>query len=402
MLHSLQTLPTPLREPASPLLPHDCETPEVLLLHDVLAANIQAMQQRATGQGLELWPHVKTHKCLEIARMQLRAGAAGLTASKPDEALVFLRTGLGPVLLAYPILDPRKVDRVLETSGPTRVLFILDSPEGATCLAGAAERHNRQLEVFIKIDVGLGRCGLRPTDPALPRLARAVADLAPAGSRGHGLRLVGLLSHAGQAYAAADRHGVADVAEQERRHMLLAREKVSQATRRSPHSLLLSVGSTPTVLAAPSFEGIAALRPGNYVFLDRGALRLGLASLADVALWVLARVVSGNREHLIIDAGAKTLALDLGAHGSGGKDFGYGLAWPLFPEAGTEPLQVVRLSEEHGFVSRPPHLDVPLGALLAVLPNHACPVANLAERFRVIGAPDGLTFWSVDARAKVR
>jgi D-serine deaminase-like pyridoxal phosphate-dependent protein len=398
----LQTLPHALRVPDTLQILHECETPEVLLLHDVLAANIQAMQQRAVGQGLELWPHVKTHKCLEIARMQLHAGAAGLTASKPDEALIFLKAGLGPLLLAYPVLDPRKLDRVLKAAGPTRVLCILDSPEGAASLAAAAERHDRELEVCIKIDVGLGRCGLRPTDPALPHLARTVAELAPDNSSRHGLRLVGLLSHAGQAYGAADYQGVALVAEEERRLMLQARETVCQATQRPLPSLRLSVGSTPTVLAAPSYEGIDDIRPGNYVFLDRGALRLGLASSAEVALWVLARVVSGNKAHLIIDAGAKTLALDLGAQGSGDNDFGFGLAWQLSPNAGLEPLQVVRLSEEHGFVARPAHMDVPLGALLAVLPNHACPVANLAERFLVFGAPDGTTFWSVDARAKVR
>ncbi len=381
------------------------ETPEVLLSGDILGQRIQTMGRLARQHGQELWPHVKTHKSLAIAQMQLEAGASGLTAAKSEEAAVFLNAGLGPVILAYPTLDAAKLDRVLESAdtGRTRVLFIVDSADGASSLALAAQRHNRDLEVYIKVDVGLGRCGLEADDPELLTLARHLSHTLAGASKSPGLRLAGLLSHAGHAYAAGAPHDVREIAEQERLLMLRARDLVAGSLEISPDSLRLSVGSTPTVLACPDFTGLHSIRPGNYVFLDRSVTRLGLATPRDVSLWVLARVVSKNRNFLIIDAGAKTLALDRAPHGMGGEDYGHGLAWPLScPDI--PPLPVARLSEEHGLVSRNlhPDLDLPVGALMAILPNHACPVANLAERYLVHHQDKGLSFWNVDARAKVR
>lgn len=162
----------------------------------------------------------------------------------------------------------------------------------------------------------------------------------------------------------------------------------------------VSVGATPTFLESRSYEGITEARPGNYVFLDLTPVRLGLVGLNRVALSVLSTIVSVNEDYFIIDAGSKVLSSDHGAHGTGGTT-GHGIAYHLDDyEAHENGLTVARLSEEHGFVKRD-GCNLVVGTRLRVIPNHACPVVNLAEEVAVI-KDDGLVRWPVDARAKVR
>lgn len=372
------------------------QTPEVLVL-PALEANIRGMQQRADAAGLELWPHFKTHKCLEIARMQRAAGAAGFTTAKPGEALTLLAAGLGPVLVAYPLLDPVRVAPLLEASRETglAVRCIADSAAGVDALEQAASRAQHQLEVCIKIDVGLRRCGVQAQGPELPELAARI-EAAP-----H-LRLRGLLSHAGHAYGAADSDAVRRIAAEERGLLLQAAQRLGRPCR-------LSVGSTPTALASDDFRGLHELRPGNYVFMDRTPLRLQLAQQREVALLVLASVVSMNEENIIIDAGSKTLGLDKAPHGiapaGADGDFGHGLVHWLEPgPPGPRPQLVSRLSEEHGFISRrqAPGFTPALGARVLLVPNHACVVANLALRLALVSPDAPPRFAAVDARGQVR
>jgi D-serine deaminase-like pyridoxal phosphate-dependent protein len=207
---------------------------------------------------------------------------------------------------------------------------------------------------------------------------------------------VGILSHAGHAYAASNRAEIAGIAAEERAIMLRVRDRLQA----DGHELSeISVGSTPTVLASESFDGITEARPGNYVFSDATAVRLELGRLDDVALTILATIISANDRYFIIDAGSKVLSSDLGAHGTGGA--GYGLALPLERSDNDSPLRVVRLSEEHGFVKRAGS-DLPIGTKLRIIPNHACPVANLADRLTIVSRSEVVDEWLVAGRGKVR
>ena len=367
------------------------ETPCVLVDHARLLENIAWGQRTADAHRVKLRPHIKTHKSLQIARLQIEAGAVGVTASKADEALVFLRGGIKSVTVAYPQVAPEKVERLLaaaEENG-AEVRFLVDSPEGVGPLARAAEQRNRQVGVFLKIDVGLHRCGLQETDPRLLPLVEQIA-------RSRWLRFVGLLSHAGHAYAAADAGQVRAIAEEECALLDRVRSRLEAAGHEVAE---VSVGATPTFLASQSYQGITEVRPGNYVFLDRSALRLGLAGPERIALSVLATIVSVNPDYFIIDAGSKVLSSDLGAHGTG-MPGGFGTAYPL-PDCGSheQGMAILKLSEEHGFVPREGR-SLPVGARLRIFPNHACPVVNLAEEL-VVRKETGFARWPVDARAKV-
>ena len=372
---------------------NEIETPAVIVDHKRLLRNIDWAQEVAKRRGLALRPHVKTHKCLEIARLQLKGGAVGLTASKVDEALVFIEAGVPSITVAYPLVDPRKLQRLLSAAKECRtdLRVVVETTTGVEVMAHAVSEMQINVGVFVEIDVGLGRCGLREDDPALLHLVHRIQN-------SDQLRFAGLLSHAGHAYAASNAAEVAHIAANECNILQRVRRRLEEGHIEAAE---VSVGSTPTVLASDRFDGITEIRPGNYVFMDRTPLRLGLATLDQIALTVLVTVVSRNRDYLIIDAGSKVLTSDLGAHGTKGT-LGYGLAFPVAEPIRTgTSLPVVRLSEEHGFVEHGGR-EIEIGTKLRIVPNHACPVVNLADELLVVSGNGDVAKWPVAARGKVR
>lgn len=368
------------------------ETPAVVVNRERLVGNIERVAAIARNAAVCVRPHVKTHKCIEIARLQLEHGAIGITAAKTDEAITFLANGFRSVTIAYPSVDLRKFRRLVEVARHcgAELRIVVDSARGAQVAREVATSEAFTIGVFLKVDVGLHRCGILPDHPELVRLGAEI-------SRSHRLEFRGLLSHAGHAYAAASRDEIAQVAAHECRQMQVARERLAAAGIAVAE---VSVGSTPTVLGATTFDGVTEIRPGNYVFLDRTAVRLGLATFDHVALSVFATVVSANDRYLIVDAGSKTLSSDLGAHGTGAGS--YGTAFPANEEPGESPgAEVVRLSEEHGWIERG-KFDAEIGSTVRILPNHACPVANLAEELVVESARCAVDRWQVAARGKVK
>ena len=354
-----------------------------------MEANLDRGARLAAAAKVTLRPHIKTHKSLKIALEQEARGAGGITASKPEEALVFLRSGLGSLTVAYPLVDRAKIARLLHEAAQrgAELTLIADSRFGVQALAGAAGEVGSTASVMLKVDVGLHRCGIDPEAPEALALATEIA-------RTPSLAFAGLLSHAGHAYGAKGPDEVRAVARGERQLMMGLASRLSQAGLDVPR---VSVGSTPTVFLNDGFEGITEVRPGNYVFMDLTQVALGVARMEDIALSVLATVVSRNDRYLIVDAGSKVLSSDRGPHGSD-RIAGFGKAIPL--TGGPTLLPVSRLSEEHGFVEHG-GAALPIGARLKIYPNHACPVPNLADAYVVLDG-DGFETWPVDARGKVQ
>ena len=368
------------------------ETPCVVISEPRLEQNLGRMAALAARAGVRLRPHVKTHKSLALAALQMSGGAVGLTASKADEAIVFLEGGAPSVTAAYPIRDARKLDRLFACAARlgADLRMIADSTELVEILGETGRRQLIRPGVFLKVDVGLGRVGVDPLGDEALAVARAAA------AHPH-LNFRGLLSHAGHAYAAPDAIAIAEIAEAERRTLLALAARLRTA---SVPVEEISVGSTPSVLGARDFKGLTEIRPGNYVFLDMTAVRLGLARLEDVALTVLTTVVSRNDRYAIVDAGSKVLSSDKGAHGTDAD--GYGRAYP-FDAAGCcdgPGRSVARLSEEHGWVEDAA-ADLKPGDRLRIVPNHSCVVANLVGRAWLEDALGVGRPWIMDARGVV-
>jgi D-serine deaminase-like pyridoxal phosphate-dependent protein len=329
---------------------------------------------------VRLRPHIKTHKTLEIAAMQTASGARGLSLAKTGEAEVFAKAGFRDLFVAYPIVGPEKLRRLVALGEDVRLAVGVDSLEGAGALAEAFRAANRRLDVLLKVDVGFHRVGVSPAEAL--RTALRIAEL-------RGLNLRGFFTHAGQAYQQETPEAVAAVGSIEGQIL------VSVAAEALAAGLPIedvSPGSTPTAPHVMAVPGVTECRPGNYVFHDATQVSLGVCTPADCALTVLATVASvSGRERAVVDAGSKTLSSD-----------------PLRPRPQGHGLVVgrrsrlVRLSEEHGVIQVEDGEAFSVGERVRIVPNHSCVVANLHDRLCCVRGERVEGVWNVAARGMVQ
>lgn len=363
----------------------EVDTPSVMVDKDVLLTNIEKMSSFARNHGVHLRPHVKAHKTVEIAKIQREMGANGLCVAKLDEAEAMAAAGFSDILVAYELVGQQKLERLLYLTEKVSITILVDSIPAAKALSQAATSRSKVIPCLIEVDSGLGRTGVPPGKPAL--------ELALSLLKYPGLKLKGLLTHAGHAYAARNRSELELIGRGEAEALLSTAALLRQA---GIGSAVLSVGSTPTVRISGAVTGINEIRPGNYVFNDATQVALGVARREDCALSVLTTVISRpTPDRIVIDAGGKTLALDRGAHGISQLP-GYGLV------KNHQGFVIERLSEEHGIVSLPPESPVTVGDRLEVIPNHACPVVNLTDTLYVHENHRVVNQWRVTARGGVR
>lgn len=367
----------------------DLATPCALVDLDRLNRNLECMARLAREAGVALRPHAKTHKTVEIARRQLDLGAVGVTVATLGEAQALADGGIEDIRVARPVVGGSSIARLLNLSRRIRVSAIVDSMAGAEALSAAFAEAGSRLDVLLKVDVGLRRCGVLPSSPEGLALARRIVELP-------GLNFRGLLTHAGQAYGAGSPAEVAEIGRLEGELMAAFAERLRVE---GVEVAEVSVGSTPTVPYSARVAGVTEIRPGNYVFYDRIQVSLGAASLDDCALTVLAMVISRPAsDRAVLDTGSKSLGLDMGAHGREGVD-GYGQI--LAGLEGMEPMAgavIERLSEEHGVARLSPNNSLQVGEPVRIAPNHACPVANYFSRLAVVQEKQVVDWWSVVGR----
>jgi len=346
-------------------------TPAVLIDRAKAVRNLDRMQAAANANGVRLRPHSKTHKSPLIAQWQIDRGAIGICCAKLGEAEVFADAGIADIRLPYPI-SPSNADRVVALTNRTRLSFIVDHPDVAKQWSEALIRRAKQVDVLVKIDVGFHRCGIDPDSRDVLNLIKSVSALP-------GLRLKGLLSHAGQAYHANSEDELRTMAQAEARVM----NDLAERCRKTGVPIEeVSAGATPPARFSIQQKGFTEYRPGNYVYFDRTQVALGAATFDDCALTVLATVVSKpSPDRVIFDSGSKTLTND-GARGFTPAP-GFGVV------VGHENLLIERLSEEHATVKV---LDgsTPLepGDRVRIIPNHSCVVSNLVDQAWLVDGND--------------
>jgi D-serine deaminase-like pyridoxal phosphate-dependent protein len=355
-------------------------TPAVVVDLDVLERNVARMAERARAAGVRLRPHAKTHKCPEIGRLQLAAGAVGLSLAKVGEVEVFVDAGFDDLFLAYPTVGEDKARRLLALTDRARLAAGVDSVEGARTVAAPFRAAGRVLDVLLKVDVGFGRVGVVPE--RVREVAQGVADL-------RSLRLRGIFTHAGHGYLAETPAAVAEIARLEGE--TLAQTAADLRAAGLPIDEV-SVGSTPTAAGAMAVAGVTECRPGNYVFHDASQVALGTCGLEDCALTVAATVVSVPApDRVVVDAGSKTLSSDPLRPRPGG----YG--WILGRKS-----RIQKLSEEHGVIAVEPGESFRVGERVVILPNHACVVANLHDHLVGVSGGRVEAVLRVAARGRVR
>jgi len=360
--------------PAHPREWAELETPVLLVEPAPLARNLARMQARATELGVRLRPHVKTHKSLALWRRQEALGARGITVSTLAEADHFFAHGVSDVLYAA-CIAPAKLAHALRLRQAGCALTVLvDSVASATAVAEGARAAGQRLEVALEIDTDDHRAGLKPDARELTEVAAALD--------GPGTHLWGVLTHAGGSYALAEPAALRACAERERAGCVEAAQRLRAAGHECRE---VSVGSTPTALAATSLAGVTELRAGVYVFHDLVMLGLGVCTREELALSVLTSVTGHQREKgwVLVDAGWMALSRDRGTAAQA-RDHGYGAVCTL-DGRWLEELSFRDANQEHGILVAEPALDVarrfPLGTLLRILPNHACATAAAFPRY---------------------
>ena len=354
------------------------ETPAPVVDLDRLDRNIARVADYARTHGLALRPHVKTHKSPRIAAAQVAAGAAGLTCATPREAEV-MQAASGDLLVAYPPVDARRAARIARLEAD-RVTVALDSVEAVDTMSRAATDAGRTIHVYIELDLGMHRVGVRTAAEAIT-LARRVADE-------RNLEFAGIAFYPGHVRQAMSEQDEAIRAVSDA--LAAAVDELSAAGLRPR---VVSGGSTPTLWRSHEMGPVTEIRPGTYVYNDRTTATIGACELDDCALTVLATVVStAVPRQAVIDAGVKSLGREpiRGAEGDG---FGALLEHP--------EVIVRTMSEEHGILDLSRTSWTPrVGERVRVVPNHVCVVVHLFDEIVGIRGSDVAERWPVAARGR--
>ena len=362
-------------------------TPSLLVDLARVRRNCERMLAFAREGGVRLRPHVKTHKCVEIARLQHGGESGAITVSTLAEAEHFAAAGFGDILYAVPI-EPGKLARVIALCRTIDLGVLLNDLATVEALAdGAAQSGQgvRRPRVLLEIDSGDGRTGLDPSGDELLAVARAVAERSS-------LRFAGVLTHAGHAYAATDDEAVRASARQERDVVVAAAERLRAAGLAVE---TVSLGSTPTMTHAGELAGVTEIRPGNYAFFDAFQVAHGSCGLDDAAVTVLAAVVRCDRvrRRVVLDAGAIALSKDLGPRDV---DPRAGFGRVLHLDGRDSGARVDRVTQEHGEVELPADADLDawrVGTRVRILANHSCLTAAQHAEYHVLQGGDVVATW---------
>lgn len=342
------------------------DTPVAIVELDKLEANITRLQTYLDQHGIAGRPHIKTHKIPEIAHMQVKAGAVGITCQKIGEAEVMAQAGIKDIFLPYNIIGQAKLERLMRLAQQVKLSVTADSEFTVRGLSGAARPAGVELPVLVECDTGFKRCGVQTPQEAAD-LARIIAD-------SPGLRFGGLMTYPNTAQT--------DPFFGETKALLKGELEVT----------CTSGGGTPMMWQAHTHPEVTEYRAGTYVYSDRKILSSGAMTLEECAFKVITTVVSRpTADRGILDGGTKTFSSDtLGLEG-------YGLILE-YPEA-----IIYGQSEEHGHVDfskcgRKPDI----GERVTVIPNHCCVVSNLFSQ--VVGVRNGEVevIWPVAARGTLQ
>ncbi len=366
------------------MLISDLPTPSALVDLDQLERNAARMADRARRLGVRLRPHVKTHKCIEIARIQTDLHFGGVTVSTLAEAQAFAGGGFTDITYAVPIA-PQKAAEAADLSAEIDALnLLIDHEDSLRAVEAAAASRGTVLPVYLEVDCGHGRSGIDPDDETAEHLVRRIAESPVIDFRG-------LLTHAGHAYRARSRSEAWEVACEERNFITAFAAQLRDFGIAIPE---ISVGSTPTARAIDDLTGVTEIRPGNYVFYDAFQSAIGSCELDEAAFSVLATVFSVHPEagRAVVDAGALALSLDPGpTHVNADCGFGVAAATDdLHPLPG---LRITGLNQEHGILAGPGVEALHPGTRIRIVPNHSCLSAACFDRYHVIRGTEVVDEW---------
>ncbi len=344
------------------LLIGQLETPCIVIERSKAEENIWRMQAFANQAGVDLRPHIKTHKMVEYARLQLEYGACGITCAKVSEAEVMADGGIDDIFIAYPLVGEFRIQRALKLYRKCRRLILaVDSDATARMLSQAASREGISAEVRLEVDIGAGRTGV-PIEDAVS-LAQRISSYPS-------IHLTGIYAFKSMIYQG---HSVTDRRKAGEEEGQLMKALAAAMWEKGLHIKDVSAGSTPTGDIVAATGKVTEIRPGTYIFNDYMLCCEGWASPEKIAGHIYVTVVSTPRPgYAVIDGGSKTFPMDILLHQPPYYYPGYGVI------EGRPDLRLARLNEEHGIIeSSQGDTRLKVGQVLKLTPIHICTAVNM-------------------------
>ena len=372
-------------------------TPSCVIDSTKLRHNIERAKAKAAALHVGWRPHLKTHKSIDIARLQMSSPEGPATVSTLAEARYFAQNGVKDIIYAVGIA-PQKLSAVAAIRRETGcdLKIILDSVEAAKLVSEFCRREGVLIPVLLEIDTDGHRSGLVPGAPEIVATARVLT---------HGALFKGVLTHAGDSYECKTHEAIVAAAQSERSGIVKAANDLRDAGFAVD---IVSVGSSPTLMCSQSEVGVTEIRAGVCALFDLFMSNVGICRINDIAVSVLTTVIGRktDKRRVITDSGFLAMSRDRGTARQK-TDYGYGLVC----DVNGEPLDSGKIlltgtNQEHGIITLPAdsslaQSDFPIGRRLRVLPNHACPTAApyahllLVENGKIVAVLSHVRGWEI-------
>ncbi len=351
------------------------DTPALLINEPVLQKNLETMAAYCTDNGIALRPHIKTHKCPEIAKRQLELGATGLVCAKLGEAEAMAEAGLGPLLVANQVIGLLKIKRLVALNKQVDISVCVSRGEHVQELVMAAHAANTILSVFVEVEVGMQRCGTNGPEATLELTRRVCAA--------HQLEFRGVMGYEGHAV------GTKDFAARHRKAEAAHRELAFAVSLLREHGIgvpVVSAAGTGTFNLSVKPDELTEIQPGSYCLMDSDYF--GYENVRDyfeLACTVLTTVIDRVDNRIVLDAGLKSIAVDQGLPV---------VRW-------RQDILPFEIHEEHYCMEVERGGPVPsVGDRLELLPSHICATANLYDEFHVFCDRALVGHWPITGRGK--
>ncbi|MHA1292061.1 MAG: DSD1 family PLP-dependent enzyme [Promethearchaeota archaeon] len=346
-------------------------TPALILNYDIMMKNIETMSKFVKKNNINLRPHVKTHKCPTIGHLQLKAGAKGICVAKVGEAEIFAQCGFDDILIANEVVNISQIKRLINLNKWSLVRVCVDSEKNIKDLSKFATKENVELEVLIDLNVGMGRTGVSPGEPAL-KLAKVIKN-------SQGLKLIGLQAYEGHLTPMMN---FEQRKVQTEECMRMAVETKDLLNKNGFSINYITASGSGTYMFSAKYDGITEIQPGTYVFSDEHLYRI--TKDFEIATTVLGTICNQTgTKKFTIDVGSKAIAIGDGK--------------PIFKNFPRFKIRVI--TEEHTQLKALGAI-IELGQQIELIPAHICPTVNLYDYFTVIRNNKVIAKWNILARGK--
>jgi len=347
------------------------DTPALLLDLDKLEFNLTKAADYFKTVDADLRPHIKTHKCPRLARMQIQAGAIGITCAKLGEAETMAAGGISNILIANQVVGVEKMRRLMDLLAIADVTVAVESESNIIELNEAARYRNKVVHVLIEIDVGMHRCGVSSAKEAII-LARKIEAL-------KNVSLSGIMGYEGHVIFTFEKEERARLATACMDELISAKHELEKA---GFPIKIVSGGGTGTYDISSKVKGVTEIQAGSYLTMDRTYTYLNLGF--QEALTLYTTIIAVKDGHLILDAGMKAVSSE------------FGMPVPL----GIEGASISSLSEEHGHLTLAGTGGLKVGQKIELVPTHGCTTINLHDRFYAVRNDIVEGVWDISARGR--